>query len=191
VQWWEQQTPTTAPVSNDIIVSAGSALFDKIGPAVLFTHSAGGIYGWLTGSTNSNVKGIFSFEPVQCAFPPAETPAPINTSGGPVTAATVSDAQFAQLTQIPIEIIYGDNIPSSPNPIGNLDLWRARLALCKQMVDTLKAHGGNATFVHLPDIGITGNTHFAMSDLNNVQIAGLVSNWLTQNGLDKRGNGNK
>jgi hypothetical protein len=191
VQWWEQQTPTTAPVSNAMIVGAGSALFDKIGPAVLFTHSAGGIFGWLTGSQNNNVKGIFSFEPVQCAFPPAETPPPIDTSGGPVTPATVTDAQFAQLTKIPIEIIYGDNIPSSPNPIGNLDLWRGRLALCKQMVDTLNAHGGNATFVHLPDIGITGNTHFAMSDLNNVQIAGLVSNWLSQNGLDKRGQGNK
>jgi hypothetical protein len=191
VQWWLQQTPTTAPTPNSIPVAAASALFDKIGPAVLFTHSAGGILGWLTGAQNDKVKAIFSFEPVQCAFPPAETPAPINTSGGPVTAATVSDADFAQLTKIPIEIIYGDNIPSSPNPIGNLDLWRGRLALCKQMVDTLKAHGGDATFVHLPDIGITGNTHFAMSDLNNVQIAGLVSDWLTQKGLDKRGNGNK
>jgi hypothetical protein len=65
------------------------------------------------------------------------------------------------------------------------------MALCKQMVDTLKAHNGDATFVHLPEIGITGNTHFAMSDLNNVQIAGLLSDWLKQKGLDSRGQGNK
>ena len=190
VQLWLQQTPDTAPTPNDIPIAAASALFDKIGAAVLITHSASGILGWLTGAQNANVKAIFAFEPVQCAFPAAETPPLINTSGGPVTAASLSDAEFAQLTKIPIEIIYGDNIPSSPNRIGNLDVWRGRLALCKQMVDTLKARGGDATFVHLPDIGITGNTHFPMSDLNNVQIAGLVSDWLSQKGLDKRGNGN-
>jgi hypothetical protein len=58
------------------------------------------------------------------------------------------------------------------------------------MVDLLKTKGGDATFVHLPDIGITGNTHFAMSDLNNVQIAALLSDWLKQKSLDKRGQGN-
>ncbi len=29
-----------------------------------------------------------------------------------------------------------------------------------------------------PEIGIKGNTHFPFSDLNNVQIADLLSKWL-------------
>jgi len=29
---------------------------------------------------------------------------------------------------------------------------------------------GNAILVHLPEIGIKGNTHFPFSDLNNVQV---------------------
>jgi hypothetical protein len=190
VQWWLQQTPDTAPTPNSVAVNAVSALYDKIGPAVLITHSASGILGWLTGAKNDNVKAIYSYEPVGCAFPTGEVPAPVPTSGGSVTASEIPAADFEKLTKIPIAIIYGDNIPSSPNPIGNLDLWRGRLALCKQMVDTLKAHGGDATFVHLPDIGITGNTHFAMSDLNNVQIARLLSDWLHEKGLDERGQGN-
>jgi hypothetical protein len=33
-------------------------------------------------------------------------------------------------------------------------------------------------------LGIRGNTHFIMSDLNNVQIADLVSFFLTQKKLD-------
>ncbi len=185
VQWWEQQTPDTAPTPNAIPVNAVSALFDKIGPAVLLTHSASGILGWLTGAANDKVKGIFSFEPVQCAFPADAVPAAIPTSGGPVTGLSIPVADFAKLTKMPVEIIYGDNIPANPIPNGNLDLWRGRMALCKQMVDLLKARGGDATFVHLPDIGITGNTHFAMSDLNNVQIADLVSNWLHKKGLDR------
>lgn len=36
---------------------------------------------------------------------------------------------------------------------------------------------------HLPEIGIRGNTHFLMSDLNNVQIADLVSTFLTEKKL--------
>jgi hypothetical protein len=190
VQWWLQQTPDTAPTPSTVAVNAVSALYDKIGPAVLLTHSASGILGWLTGAKNEKVKAIYSYEPVGCAFPPGEVPPPVSTSGGTVSGTEIPAADFEKLTKIPIAIVYGDNIPSSPSPNGNLDLWRGRMALCKQMVETLNAHDGDATFVHLPEIGVTGNTHFPMSDLNNAQIAGLLSDWLNQNGLNQRGQGN-
>jgi len=51
-------------------------------------------------------------------------------------------------------------------------------------VDVINKHGGDARLVHLPELGIHGNTHFIMSDLNNVQIADLVSSFLTQKKLD-------
>ncbi|RMM45903.1 Exported protein [Pseudomonas syringae pv. aptata] len=38
--------------------------------------------------------------------------------------------------------------------------------------------------IHLPEIGIRGNTHFPMSDLNNVQIADLVAKFLAEKNLD-------
>jgi hypothetical protein len=38
--------------------------------------------------------------------------------------------------------------------------------------------------VHLPDIGIRGNTHFPFSDLNNVQIADQVSKFFSEKKLD-------
>jgi hypothetical protein len=38
--------------------------------------------------------------------------------------------------------------------------------------------------VHLPEIGIKGNTHFPFADLNNVQIADLVSKFLAEKRLD-------
>jgi hypothetical protein len=38
--------------------------------------------------------------------------------------------------------------------------------------------------VHLPEIGIKGNTHFAFSDLNNIEIADQVSKFLAEKGLD-------
>ena len=39
-------------------------------------------------------------------------------------------------------------------------------------------YGGRAELLHLPEIGIRGNTHFLMSDLNNREIAELVDAWL-------------
>ena len=41
------------------------------------------------------------------------------------------------------------------------------------------------TVVHLSEVGIKGNTHFPFSDLNNLQIAELMSTWLNMKGLDK------
>ena len=51
--------------------------------------------------------------------------------------------------------------------------------------DAINRHGGNATVVDLPTEGITGNTHFLMSDLNNDVIADHISDWLTAQGLDQ------
>jgi hypothetical protein len=45
--------------------------------------------------------------------------------------------------------------------------------------------GGDVTVVHLPEPGIRGNTHFAFSDLNNLQIADLLSTFLESKGLAK------
>lgn len=56
--------------------------------------------------------------------------------------------------------------------------------MAKLWVDAINKRGGDARLVHLPDIGIKGNTHFLMSDLNNQQIADLVSKYLEEKHLD-------
>ena len=50
--------------------------------------------------------------------------------------------------------------------------------------DSVNRRGGDITVVHLPELGIRGNTHFPFSDLNNVEIADLLSKFLAQKGLD-------
>jgi hypothetical protein len=50
--------------------------------------------------------------------------------------------------------------------------------------DVVNKHGGDVTLVHLPGIGIRGNTHFPFSDLNNLKIADLVSRFLAKKNLD-------
>ena len=93
-------------------------------------------------------------------------------------------ADFLTLTQIPIVIFYGDNIPDQPTDLPAQDSWRARLQMARLWRDAVNKHGGDVTVVHLPEIGIRGNTHFPFSDLNNVEIADLVSKFLAQKKLD-------
>jgi hypothetical protein len=56
--------------------------------------------------------------------------------------------------------------------------------MAKLWRNAVNGHGGDVTLVHLPDIGIHGNTHFPFSDLNNLDIANLMSKWLKEKGLD-------
>jgi len=66
---------------------------------------------------------------------------------------------FLKLTKIPIQIVVGDNIPSSPQPIPQLETPRIRLIFKKQFVETVNHYGGDASLLRLPDAGIYGNTH--------------------------------
>ena len=52
-----------------------------------------------------------------------------------------------------------------------------------------RASGSLVTFepgarMHLPEIGVRGNTHFPFSDLNNIQIADALSTFLSAKKLD-------
>ena len=46
-------TPNTGPFDVPVITSAVSALFDKIGPGILVTHSQSGGPGWVTAIKNA------------------------------------------------------------------------------------------------------------------------------------------
>jgi hypothetical protein len=89
-----------------------------------------------------------------------------------------------QLTKIPILITFGDNIPEQPVANPGQDNWRVRLAMARLFRDAVNRRGGDVTLVHLPELGIRGNTHFPFSDLNNLQIADLMSKFLEQKKLD-------
>ena len=53
-----------------------------------------------------------------------------------------------------------------------------RLQMARLFADAVNRHGGDAAVVHLPEIGIKGNTHFPFSDMNNQEIAVVLGEWL-------------
>jgi len=192
-QWYAQRVPATGPGgiaagdgdSQEQVTNAVAALFKKIGPAVLVTHSASGVLGWLTRMKADNIKAIVSYEDTNYVFPEGEAPPANPSAAGPIPDNKVPLADFMKLTTIPIQVIWGDNIPPMPVPYPGHDIMRARREMSIKMLDLVNKHGGKAELLDLPKIGIRGNTHFAMTDLNNLQIADLLSKWLTEKGLDK------
>jgi hypothetical protein len=185
-QYFRQMTPDTGPIDAKVVSDAVSVLFDRIGPGVLVTHSHSGGFGWLTAMKNPNIRGIVSYEPGSgFVFPEGEAPAAMPSSAGTLEAVSVPMGEFIELTRIPIVIYYGDFIPAEPSAAPGQDGWRVRLAMARQWAATINRHGGNAEVVHLPEIGVRGNTHFPFSDLNNVRIADLMLAFLKKNQLDR------
>jgi pimeloyl-ACP methyl ester carboxylesterase len=187
-QFFRQMTPNTGSFDAGIVSDATSQLFDKIGEGILITHSQGGGPGWLTAIKNDKVKAIVAYEPYSgFVFPKGELPPPIKSTGlfGELKGAEVSAADFLKLTKIPIVVYYGDNIAQQPTSVWNKDHWRSGLEMARIWAATINKHGGDATVIHLPEIGVNGNTHFAFSDLNNIEVADLLSKWLKEKGLDK------
>jgi pimeloyl-ACP methyl ester carboxylesterase len=183
-QFYRSVTPNTGPYDAGVIADAMSALFDRTGPGILFTHSQGGGPGWLTAIRNPNVKAIVAFEPGSgFIFPEGELPPAMPSAAGTLSPEAVSSADFDRLTRIPIVIYYGDNFPVEPTAERGQDNWRVRLAMARLWVDAINKRGGDARLVHLPEIGIRGNTHFVMSDLNNLEIADQVSKFLAEKKL--------
>jgi pimeloyl-ACP methyl ester carboxylesterase len=80
------------------------------------------------------------------------------------------------LKNIPILIMEGDHYPTA-----------RPAAPCPTQFAQLEAAGGDLTYIHLPAIGIKGNSHMFMQDNNNLEIADIITQWIDQHVAKKRG----
>ena len=162
--------------------------FYKTGPAVLMTHSMGGTIGWRTPWYTQNVKAIIAMEPVGTpfVFPKGYAPKDITTTFAPLvaTAMEVDMDKFKLLTQVPLLLVYGDYIPDHQVSDPGQDKWRSELEMARTFVKTVNDLGGDATLIHLPEVGIHGNTHFLMAEKNNQEIFRLIRDWMHVKHLD-------
>lgn len=184
-QFFRSMVPNTGPYDVQVNTEAVSALFNKIGPGILVTHSQSGGLGWRTAIKSKNIRAIVSYEPSgDFPFPAGEAPPPMNLGGREITPPSIALSEFMQFTNIPIIIYYGDNIPDKPSTNPGQEQWRVFLETARKWRDAVNQRGGDVTLVHLPEIGIRGNTHFPMADLNNLQIADHLSQYLWKKRLD-------
>lgn len=195
-QFLRQGAMTAGEEDRDVTADAMAALLDKTGPAILVTHSANGTVGWRTALRTNNLKAIVSYEPGggkfgPFLFPKGEVPEAIPTSWGPIEPMEIAPEEFVKLTKMPIVIYYGDNIATEPVADAGQDQWRGELQMARLFAKTVNKHGGNCTVIHLPEIGIKGNTHFPFLDLNNVELADLMEKFLREKGLTEFSEHNK
>lgn len=193
-QFWRQQTPDTGeePKTAEhrkFMAQTVGELFKQIGPVILITHSNSGQYGWATAMENpDSVKAVIAYEPGACAFPEGELP-PAIPAGHPLVDVfqapqPVPMEEFKKLTQMPILIVFGDNVAKTQTEVFNSEVWRVAKQRAEQFVEAVNRHGGDATLIDLPSMGITGNTHVPFADLNNIVIADQLSAYLKEKGLD-------
>ena len=179
----------SGPLDNDLNADVLAELVNqqKDG-AILVTHSMGGTIGWRTAIRTDKVKAIIAYEPGGTPFVFPETEMPQITEARfkalSASAMGVPMSDFLKLTKIPIVLYYGDYINLDSENIGE-NKWFCEYALAEQFVAAINRHGGDATLVHLPDIGIRGNSHFLMQEKNSEEIMKLALAWLKSKGLDK------
>lgn len=194
-QFFRQQTPNTGEeprtkTHRDFMGQTMGRLLERIGPAILVTHSNSGQYGWAAGMlVPDSLKAIVAYEPASCVFPESDVPkdtdlSPIASLNKILEPQVAPDDEFKNLTRMPILIVFGDNIPEAPHEHFNYEAWRLSLHRAKQFVETVNRLGGDAKLQILPEIGIYGNTHAPFADLNNQEIADLLEQFLKEKGLD-------
>jgi hypothetical protein len=88
----------------------------------------------------------------------------------------LTPVQIAALAKIPTLVMFGDHLGDVPES-GPAN-WAAALAGCETYVQRVKEAGGDAVVMHLPKMGIKGNSHMLMQDRNNLQLADLILDWI-------------
>lgn len=153
---WKQMVPDWAPalpVPNPT-VPALSQLAQRLGRAVLVSHSQSGIYPFQAAALGPRaIAGIVALEPGSC---PA------------------ADSDVRPYTGMPVLLLFGDFVDQST------DWWVPRLKACTAFVEAINRAGGQAEIVRLPEVGFKGNSHMIMQDLNSLDVAAWLEQWIAR-----------
>jgi hypothetical protein len=77
-----------------------------------------------------------------------------------------------------LTVVHGDFIEPDSR-------WPRMRATGLSFAENIKAAGGGADVVDLPQIGIKGNSSMIMMDRNYAEVAGMIQRWLEGKGLAK------
>ncbi len=177
--------PADLAVSQEMDADRLADLLDRIGRAIIVTHSASGSDGWLAADRRPDlIAAIVAVEPMGPPF--ADTPnigalswgltaAPITYDPPRGRAEEARDAdpmslRIPALEGVPVAIVSGET--SAPSKFA------------PQMVDFLVRAGAAAELLHLPDYGILGNGHGLIYEKNSDQALQPVLHWLAAHAGD-------
>jgi pimeloyl-ACP methyl ester carboxylesterase len=156
-----QQLAASRPMPIDLAPShalerrLGAELLDRIGPAILFTHSAGGAAGWLIAAERPElVRAIVAIEPIGPPFREAIPGVGLALPSG-LTAVPLSG-----LDGLPVVLVSAE-----------ASMFRHFDAATR---DFLVAHGAAVNLVALADHGVHGNGHGMTFERNHLDVLDVV-----------------
>ena len=208
-QFYASQVQFLANVSETetLMQRAGAALLDRIGPAILLTHSQSGPFGWLIADARPQlVRAIVAIEPAGPPFRDEVNDRDKARSWGLTNIAITYSPPVTESSQLLSE---EGPAPESPDrakcllqkaparSLPNLRNVRVMLVTAEASYHAvydhctafyLKQAGVPTDHVRLENYGVHGNAHMMMLEKNNLQIAGLITSWLSSNvERDRRG----
>jgi pimeloyl-ACP methyl ester carboxylesterase len=141
-----------APANGDLMQmlwrTRGAELLDRIGPAIVHTHSAGGPFGFIVANERPNlVKALVTYE----------------GGAGPVLGTNNVPNPMPNYKGIPMMYLTAENSGRTNGPT---------------IVAALQQSGALAEHLNLKDRGITGNGHFAMVETNRKQVFDVIRGWI-------------
>ena len=201
-QFYASQVQLLRPnsVSEQLVRDAGAALLDKIGPAIIITHSQSGPFGWVIADARPMlVKGIVAAEPSGPPFREAvfgtaaarhwgvtETPmsyTPPVTDPAQLTKVEEAKADGPDLVKCMLQTEPARKLTNMQNvPVlvfAAEASYHASYDHCTAKY--LKQAGVKTDFVRLENVGIRGNGHMVMIEKNNLEIAAMIAGWLDKN----------
>jgi pimeloyl-ACP methyl ester carboxylesterase len=183
--------------TQTLVQKAGVALLDKIGPAIILTHSQAGPFGWLLADARPRlVRGIVAIEPSGPPFQNATRSADPARPWGPTDIAITYDPPVADAKELRYEMQQKADGPdlvlchlqsgtprTLPNlkgiPIAIITGEASYHAPYDHCTAKYLAQAGVANeHIRLETRGIRGNGHTIPSELNNLVTAKLVDEWL-------------
>jgi pimeloyl-ACP methyl ester carboxylesterase len=209
VQLAASQMPAIVDFAEQQVLNRDAliALLDKIGPAILLTHSQAGAYGWPVADARPHlVKAILAVEPngppfynvefigAPDYFKQGSLALPYGITGVPLTySPPINDASELKIVQQDkadgpdLVRCYAQAEPARQLPnlqkmpilvLTSEASYHAPYDHCT--VKYLRQAGINLTFIRLADLGIRGNSHVMMLEKNNNEIAAVIAKWLDQ-----------
>jgi len=164
---WQEAAPSNVPRAHEDMRLGAMGLLDRIGPSVLLTHSFGGPFGWFALSERPDlVKAVVAVEPAGPPFLkfPFGGELTYGLTAVPVSFGPAPDE--GKLGGVPIVVV---SSPCSGFEPG-----------CHATADYLRECGADVTELRLEDAGLYGNGHAMMLEKNNVEVAAVLTDWISK-----------
>jgi pimeloyl-ACP methyl ester carboxylesterase len=144
----QNAAPQNSELMQTLWRTRGAELLDKIGPAIIQTHSAGGPFGFIVANERPNLtKAVVCFE----------------GGAGPVLGPNNQPNPMPNLKGMPILYLTAERSGRANGPA---------------IVAALNQSGAQAEHVNLKERGITGNGHFAMVETNRKEVFDVLRGWI-------------